>query len=151
MNRKENWTLVETELPDSQRDVLVLLENYPDWSKGVYLANEGVWITPYEDGKVVAWIDAPEIPDHISSPFTFRTASEARYLTAIAKETIEKHKDADKFFFVRSKILEGTTEGLDEIILAKECVTDEIVKELKKAGFTIESLANGSSVGISWK
>lgn len=150
VNKKESWVSVVSELPNSDRDVIVLLENYPDWTKGCFLRDEGIWITPYEDGIVTAWRDAPEVPVHIKNPFTFRTAAEARYLTNISLNAIEKIPETEKFFKVRTEILNATTRGEWSVKVDRKYINDTILIRLKDAGFNIET-SDRDSITINWK
>lgn len=149
MNKKEKWTRVEAELPDTPRDVIVVIEDMPDWSKGVYMGDEGTWITPYEDSKVIAWIDAPEIPAHISNPFTFRNVKEARYLSAVARDAINKNRDYEKFFKIRTEILEATTKGLTCVIIENKYFNEGIFCELANSGFVVKTI-DDDKTGIYW-
>lgn len=132
-------------LPDNDREVLCMLENYPDLVMGYFL--DGKWITDIPDAEVISWCET--LPRYKEKGLNFRSAWEAYHIASKIKATGEAAEDDFKtmFYHVRGRIYNATTDGLFSIVISYP-PREDIVQMLQEKGFRVETY--DTKFNISW-
>lgn len=140
-----NWKPVMDALPDNDREVLCMLEDYPDPVMGYFL--DGKWITDIPDVEVISWCETP--PRYKERALNFRSAWEAHHLASKIKTTGEAAEDDFKtmFYHVRGRIYDASTDGLFSIVINYP-PREDIVQMLQEKGFRVETY--DTKFDISW-